>query len=160
MYLHPTYAVTPERLPLGVIDAWMWAREKLNADGVRPGLKESERWIEGYGRVAEMAAEMPQTRLVYVADREADMIELMKYAQACATPADWLVRAKTNRALPGSDKLWAHTLDGEPVGEIRFAIGPRDKQKGREVRQQLWAKRVALPAGRGVTVEATCLIAR
>jgi len=23
MYLHPTYAVTPERLPLGVVDAWM-----------------------------------------------------------------------------------------------------------------------------------------
>jgi hypothetical protein len=41
MYLHPTYAVTPERLPLGVIDAWMWAREKLDADGVRPGLKKA-----------------------------------------------------------------------------------------------------------------------
>jgi hypothetical protein len=27
MYLHPSYAVTPGREPLGVIDAWMWARE-------------------------------------------------------------------------------------------------------------------------------------
>ena len=27
MYLHPTYAVTPQRLPLGVLDTWMWARE-------------------------------------------------------------------------------------------------------------------------------------
>lgn len=160
MYLHPTYAVTPERLPLGVVDAWMWAREKLNADGVRPGLKESGRWIEGYGRIAEMAAEMPTTRLVYVADREADMIELMKYAQACGTPADWLVRAKSNRALPEGEKLWTHTLDGAPVGEISFTIGARDKQKGRKVRQQLWAKRVELPAGRGVKIEATCLIAR
>src|SRR6218665_3915437 len=26
MYLHPTYAITPDREPLGVIDAWMWAR--------------------------------------------------------------------------------------------------------------------------------------
>ena len=26
MYVHPTYAVTPAREPLGVIDAWMWAR--------------------------------------------------------------------------------------------------------------------------------------
>lgn len=24
MYLHPTYAVTPEREPLGMLDAWMW----------------------------------------------------------------------------------------------------------------------------------------
>lgn len=47
MYLHPTYAVTPERLPLGVIDAWMWACEKLNADGVRPGLKEAAAGSKG-----------------------------------------------------------------------------------------------------------------
>jgi hypothetical protein len=33
MYLHPTYAVTPDREPLGVIDAWMWAREPLDANG-------------------------------------------------------------------------------------------------------------------------------
>lgn len=160
MYVHPTYAVTPERLPLGVIDAWMWAREKINAAGVRPGMKESGRWIEGYGRIAEMAAEMPATRLVYVADREADMIELMTYAQDCGTPADWLVRAKTDRALPEGDRLWAHTLDGAPVGEISFVIGARDKQKGRKVRQQLWAKRVELPARRGVKIAATCVIAR
>jgi hypothetical protein len=160
MYVHPTYAVTPERLPLGVIDAWMWAREKINAAGVRPGIKESGRWIEGYGRIAEMAAEMPATRLVYVADREADMIELMAYAQNCGTPADWLVRAKTDRALPDGEKLWAHTLDGAPVGEISFAIGARGKQKGRKVRQQLWAKRVELPGRRGVKIAATCLIAR
>ena len=120
MYVHPTYAVTPERLPLGVIDAWMWAREKVNAAGVWPGIKESGRWIEGYGRIAEMAVEMPATRLVYVADREADMIELMAYAQECGTPADWLVRAKTNRALPDGEKLWAHTLDGAPVGGNRL----------------------------------------
>ena len=160
MYLHPTYAVTPERLPLGVIDAWMWAREKLDANGVRPGMKESKRWVEGYARIAEMAAEMPGTRLVYVADREADMIELMKYAQGRGNPADWLIRAKTNRALPGGDKLWAHTLDGEPLGEISFTTGGRDEKKGRKVRQKLWAKRVELPAGRGVKVVATCIIAR
>ncbi|MCB1932974.1 MAG: transposase, partial [Candidatus Accumulibacter sp.] len=50
MYLHPTYAVTPEREPLGVIDAWMWAREAKAADGSRPGISESTRWIEGYER--------------------------------------------------------------------------------------------------------------
>ena len=33
MYLHPTYAVTPGREPLGVLDAWMWAREMRDADG-------------------------------------------------------------------------------------------------------------------------------
>jgi hypothetical protein len=46
-YLHPTYAVTLGREPLGVLDAWMWAREMRDADGVRHGQKESARWIEG-----------------------------------------------------------------------------------------------------------------
>ena len=100
MYVHPTYAVTPGREPLGVLDAWMWAREKRDADGVRPGQKESARWIEGYERIAEMAAHMPQTRLVYLADREADMVAMMRRARELGTPADWLVRAKHNRCLP------------------------------------------------------------
>lgn len=47
------------------------------AEGVCPGQKESTRWIEGYERAAEMAADMPGTRLVYLADREADMVEMM-----------------------------------------------------------------------------------
>jgi hypothetical protein len=134
--------------------------DAYDAQGVRPGQKESKRWTEGYERIAEMAADMPTTRLVYVADREADIIEMMRRAQQLNTPADWLVRAKTNRALPDGEKLWTHTLDGESLGEIAFTIGPREKQKGRKVRQQLWAKRVTLPAGRGITVEATCIIAR
>jgi hypothetical protein len=161
MYLHATYMVTPEREPLGATDAWFWAREKRDAEGVRHGQKESTRWIEGYERVAEMAAEMPGTRLVYVADREADMIALMLRAQVLGSPADWLVRAKSDRALPDGAKLWASTSEGEPLGEITFTIGPRDEQKGRMVRQQLWAKRMELPAGRGgKVVMATCVIAR
>ncbi len=69
-YLHPTYAVTPAREPLGMLDAYMWAREPKGPDGVRPGIKESTRRTEGYERVAEQAATLPATRLVYVADRE------------------------------------------------------------------------------------------
>jgi hypothetical protein len=53
MYLHPTYAVTPQREPLGILDAWMWAREKKDESGKRGGLKESLRWIEEYERIAE-----------------------------------------------------------------------------------------------------------
>jgi hypothetical protein len=41
LYLHPTYVVTPDREPLGVIDAWLWAREFKDADGNRPGILES-----------------------------------------------------------------------------------------------------------------------
>ncbi|NMG14223.1 IS4 family transposase [Aromatoleum bremense] len=158
MYLHPTYAVSPAREPLGVLDAWMWAREPKADDGPRGGITESVRWIEGYERIAERAAELPDTRLVYVADREADIIALMMRARDLGCPADWLLRSQHNRALPGGDKLWASVRAGEPLGEIRFTIPSRKGQKARAVRQQVWSSRVTLKAGEG-RVEATCVIA-
>ena len=36
------------REPLGVLNAWIWARDPKNVDGVRDDVKESTRWIEGY----------------------------------------------------------------------------------------------------------------
>lgn len=116
MYLHPTYAVTTAREPLGVLDAWMWAREARGMQGRRGGPKESLRWIEGYERLAELAPQMPNTRLVYVADREADMLPLMKRAQDLDNPVDWLVRAAHDRSLPESATLWAHTTHGPALG--------------------------------------------
>jgi hypothetical protein len=162
MYLHSTYAVTPNREPLGVLDAWMWAREKRDANGVRPGPRESTRWVEGYERVAEMAAAMDGTRLVYLADREADMVEMMRRARDLNTPADWLVRAKHDRCLPGEDhaRLWHATTEGTPLGEIEFTLGARERSKTRKVRQQLWARRVEISDGRRGRIEVTCIVAR
>ena len=162
MYLHPTYAVTPDREPLGMLDAWMWACEMRGKDGVRPGLKESRRWVEGYERIAEQAAALPGTRLVYLADREADMIEMMRVARDLGTPADWLVRAKHDRCLADDEgtKLWAATTNGIPLGEISFTMGGREKQKARVVRQQLWAQGVLIGDGKKGQIEATCIVAR
>lgn len=160
MFVHPTYAVTPEREPLGVLDAWMWAREFKDASGQRGGIKESLRWIEGYERLAELAPALPDTRLVYVADREADMMPLMARAQELGLPADWLVRAKHNRCLPEGERLWAHTCAGQAIGQIEFDMPARHGVQARTVRQQLWARRVELRAGTGKTVSATCVIAR
>ena len=143
MYLHPTYAVTPEREPLGILDCWMWAREKKDASGKRDGPKESLRWMEGYDRVAELAPQLPATRLVYVADREADMLPLMAHAQALGSPANWLVRAAHNRCLPDGNQLWAHTCAADPVGQIEFALSARPGGQARTVRQQLWARTAA-----------------
>ncbi|MGF6836882.1 hypothetical protein QF001_000749 [Paraburkholderia youngii] len=72
MYLHATYALTLDREPLGVMNAWMWAREPRDENGQRGGVCESVRWIESYEIVAQQAASMSGTRLVYVADREGD----------------------------------------------------------------------------------------
>ena len=107
-----------------------------------------------------MAATLPATRLVYVADRESDILALMQRAEELGTPADWLVRAQHNRNLPDGEKLWERTCKGKALGEIAFTMPARDGKKAREVRQQLWAKRVKIPAGKTDTIEITCIIAR
>lgn len=160
MYVHPTYAVSPEREPLGVLDAWMWTREPKDAQGQRGGLLESTRWTEGYTRIAELAAKLPDTRLVYVADREADIMALMVQAHDLGHPADWLIRSQHNRALPEGGKLWADVLSGEALGGIRFTMPSRQGQKAREVRQQVWAKRAMVSDGHGGRIEISCLVAR
>lgn len=160
MYLHPTYAITPAREPLGLLDAWMWAREPKGKDGQRPGLLESQRWVEGYERLAELAPNLATTRLVYVADREADILALMQRAHALGTPVDWLIRSQHDRALPESGKLWASVLETAILGEIEFTLPARPGQTARRVRQEVRCRRVGLRSAEGGRLEATCLIAR
>ena len=152
MYLHPTYAVSPQRLPLGILDTWMWARPL--------DIAESRRWVEGYERVAERASDLPATRLVYVADREADIQELMQRAHALSHPADYLLRAQHNRCLPEGGKLWSETLAAPSLGEIEFMLPARTNQRPRLVRQALHVRTVQLPDGHGGRMPVTCLIAR
>ena len=77
LYLHPTLAVTPDRLCLGVLDAWILVREpgslgKIDTSTAPIEEKESVRWLEGYQRTCELQESVPGTQLIYVADREAD----------------------------------------------------------------------------------------
>lgn len=160
MYLHPTYAVTPEREPLGVMDAWMWARQAKGADGKRPGISESLRWIEGYERIAETAATMPETRLVHIGDRESDIAALMRCARDLGYPVDWLVRSQHNRTLPDGAQLWVQATTGESLGEIEFILPARAGQKERTVRQTVWANALDIPDGAGGVLPVTCLVAR
>jgi hypothetical protein len=160
MYVHPTYAVSTSREPLGVLDAWMWAREPRDADGKRAGVSESLRWVEGYERLAEMAPQLPQTRLVYLADREADIMALMVRARDLGQPVDWLLRSKHNRTLSEGDKLWSRVTQGESLGEIRFTLASRQGQRAREVVQNVWAQTLPLPDGKDGFVHATCIVAR
>ena len=138
----------------------MWAREFKDANGQRGGLLESVRWIEGYERVAELATQLPETRLVYVADREADIAALMARARDLGHPADGLIRSRHHRALPDGGKLWASVTAGLPLGEVCFTLPSRHGQKARWVRQQVWAQRVELSDGKRGRVAATCMVAR
>lgn len=158
MYLHPTYAVTPQREPLGLLQAWMWAREPRDAAGNRGGVCESVRWIEGYERLAEQAAELPATRLVQVGDRESDMLDLMQRAQALGWPMDLLVRAQHNRVLPDGQRLWQRVEQSEALGSIGFTVGARPGRQARVVTQSVRCLRVSLTDG-PTPVVMSCVVA-
>jgi Transposase Tn5 dimerisation domain/Transposase DNA-binding len=159
MYLHPTYAVSPQREPLGLLDAWMWAREPRDARGERAGITESVRWVEGYERLAERALELPGTRLIQVGDRESDMFELMSRAQALGWPVDLLVRSQHNRVLPDGKRLWEEVQACDSLGDIEFTMAARPGRTARVVKQQLRVKRVRLGGAGDAGVTITCVIA-
>ncbi len=151
MYAHMTYAVTPHRVPLGVLDCWMWARRPRG----EAALLESTRWIDGYERIAEMAAQLPSTRLVYVADREADFGALLGQAQALGYPADLLIRVRYDRKLQADDAQLFAALSQAPVlGEIVFALAPGRGRKARTVTQSVSVVRsvVRLPGNQTTTL--------
>ncbi|WP_194714955.1 IS4 family transposase [Noviherbaspirillum soli] len=142
MYLHPTYAVSPEREPLGVLDAWMSVRDasKTASRSLPAGAKESCRWLQGYERLAEQASLLPKTRLVYVADRESDFHDWRDRASALGTPVDWLIRSAHNRKLVGQqEKLWDGFAEVHILGEVRFYLPARKGQKARQVVQRVGA---------------------
>ena len=84
MYLHPTYAVTPERQSLSLLDAWMWARNFKDSEGERTQSGERARRVEGCERGAERAAHLLDTHLVGVCGRPG--IGLLHRLAACQSP--------------------------------------------------------------------------
>lgn len=157
LYIHPTLVVTPEGLALGVTDAWMWARPpKGEAE-----FKESIRWPEGYERVAEMATRVPDTRLVYIADREGDLRELMDRAHQLDYPADYLVRAVHERNTAEGDKLWECVAASQALGEIEFVLPATPGRPARGVCQTIYVQRLTLPPrGNAPAIEVTALLAQ
>jgi len=160
MYLHPTYAVSTNREPLGVFDAWMWARAPKKADKQSEAIKESERWIEGYERVAECAQQLPQVRQVYVVDREADSMALLRKAHNLKYAADYLIRCQHNRVLPGGERLWTRLEQAQVLGQVCFAVPAGRGRKARSVTQSIRAERVELDDGAGGTLSVWCVLAQ
>jgi len=152
MYIHPTLAVTPERLALGLLDLHLFTREpgslSQDKDRHRPlEEKESVRWVDGYARVNELAEELTDTRLTYIADREGDIYDLFVEAPIPENCADWLVRVPhRDRCLADGRKL-NEALDAAPVlATTTFERPATNGAKAREVEQEIKVVRVTLKA--------------
>jgi hypothetical protein len=146
LHLHSTLAVAPNGVPLGVIRAKCTAPQPRSAKDNRLASaipieeKKTICWIEGLRDIAELATEMPHTRLISVCDREADFFELFD-EQLNHPGVELLVRAKHNRNLSeGSLKLF-ETLRAEPVRtQVNVRI-PRQSARPKKSKQKARPKR-------------------
>ncbi len=171
LHLHPTLAVTPDRLCLGVLDTLIWARRDeeygkgKECEDKPIEEKESIRWVNGYRQVCELAHTMPGTQCVYMADRESDIYELFLEGDGQAHRADWLIRASHDRCVLDEEHLSEALAHAPVLGKIEFNLPASHKRANEHVTQSLKAARVELrppqrPGGRSDPVEVTVLLAQ
>ena len=150
LYLHPTLAVTPDRLPLGLLGVHTWVREPgslgQEKDGRRPlEEKESVRWVDGFARVNALAETLTDTRLAYVADREGDLYDLFVEAPCPEQGADWLIRGQHHDRRLTDGRTLAQALAEAPVLAVTaFDCPPARGRAARHVEQQIRVVRVTL----------------
>jgi hypothetical protein len=165
LYLHPVLMVTPERVPLGLLDAEIWSRdpeefaqsaaEKKKQRRLKPiEEKESYRWLEGFRAADKLAKDCPNTLVVSVADSEADIYDIYVEASAAVQPqakvvpvaakpgaephADFIVRScHDDRQLQESDKnLRQILLCMKPIGRMTIEVSKRDTSPDSPKRQK------------------------
>lgn len=101
LVLHSTLAFTPQKVPLGILQEQVWARDwetyGKEKDENRPiEEKESYKWLESLEAVNEIAPDVPQTTLISVGDREADVYDF--FIRPRLDNVELLIRASWNRA--------------------------------------------------------------
>ena len=106
LFDHVHLAVTPDKLCLGLVGSEFFDRtpESLGKCDERSSLpieqKESFRWLQGYRLACQIAAEYPQTQIVSISDREADIYDIFveSQQQPSDSRADFIIRAKQDRS--------------------------------------------------------------
>jgi hypothetical protein len=153
--VHSAHAFTPAGLPLGVLDIEAWARDpaefgKRKACNAKPiEDKESRKWLTALKPIAEAAARCPGTRVVTLADREADIYEYL--LDAHQRGLETVVRARhKERALDGEVvKLWPRMLARPSAGTIELTVPGHGARPARLARLSLRFDTVTLKPPRG-----------
>lgn len=154
LHNHVALAVTPERLVLGVVHSFTWARDpqdfhKRHEARYKPiEAKESYRWLQGYRRACALAAQSPQTQIVCLSDSEGDIYECFAAADLEGPKAEWIVRACQDRSLPSetAGKLWETVAACPTLGTLQIAVSARPAQShdGSKRRQARSARRATV----------------
>jgi hypothetical protein len=124
LFDHTYLAVTPDRLCLGVVGGEQFDRspESLGKTRERRTLpieqKESFRWLTGYRKATQLAQDCPTTRIISIADCEADIYDIFVEAQQTGA-TDFIIRAKEDRCTPERDPLAGPAVYRKVMDEVR-----------------------------------------
>lgn len=172
--VHSVLAVSPEGVPLGLLDQRVWAREEVEeeAGGKKksrrkraPDDKESWKWRTGAEACQERLPK--QLPFVYVGDREADCFTLLAMPRRAGM--DLLVRATHDRKLKDPEYSYLHqAVEAAPVlGRLRLTLPRSKKREEREAVLEIRCARVVLEKPRNGTngqglapVEVSVVLAR
>lgn len=131
LMMHDTLAFTEDGVPLGLLDVQCWPRkpEEAGKGALRHRLpieqKESMKWLKSYHAVEQAQQRCPETMLVSVGDREADIYELFEEATRGSGKPKLLVRAMRGRSRTVEQvQLW-EKLSQQPVAGIQEVCVPR-----------------------------------
>jgi hypothetical protein len=144
LLVHNTMAFSLEATPLGLLDVQCWARDsrEFGKHHRRKQLpieqKESFKWLKSFTHVAQAQRECPDTMLVSVGDREADIYELFELALQDRHGPKLLVRAEYDRLLAdGQEHVWPMVAQQPLAATQELHVPRRGTQPAREARLEI-----------------------
>ena len=139
LIVHDTLVFNVKGTPLGLVDVQCWARdpEDFGKKHRRRQLpieqKESYKWLKSFKAAAEMQKRCPETVMVSVGDREADIYELFTLALSDRQGPKLLIRAEHNRLLAdGQGHVWDYVAGLPPGGTQEVHVPRKKRQKARQ----------------------------
>jgi hypothetical protein len=121
MLAHSTLAFNVAGTPLGLVDVQCWTRcpedfgKKHDRYQLPLEAKESVRWLRSLEQLERLQSLCPNSRLVSVGDREADIYELFVWATEKPGRPALLIRAERDRLLAQSQEHLADYLAQQPA---------------------------------------------
>ena len=108
------HAFTPDDTPLGTVQTLPWTRDDnqpscaAQTSGERAARpieeKESFRWLLSIRQAIAGAGRCPDTQIVYIADSEADIYDVIAEGMEGPGEVDWIIRSCQDRSLVDDDK--------------------------------------------------------
>ena len=90
--------------------------------------KKTFAWIKALRECNEVAAQLPETQVISVSDRESDVFELFDEQRKTGS-AELLIRAKHDRCLYGGTELLASVRQSSVVGTVSITMPEQNTQR-------------------------------